>query len=252
MQRLERQLRPWLRYGAAAPGMQDTERNFMKPLLRSLALVVITWSLGCACAFAQDRSLLPKYGAEPKSEVELAADAKFLATMDQGFGGDRNKASQQVAALGWKVLREQKPAEAMRRFNQAWLLNRANAQALWGMAAVQGMQGKSSEALALFREAALSLDGDLDFAVDYARTLGFVAVETKDDALLQQAFARFDCLHKKAPQHTLNLQNWAVTLYSTGNYADAWAKVQLAEATPRREALDPAFIAALQQKMPRP
>ena len=50
----------------------------------------------------------------------------------------------------------------------------------------------------------------------------------------------------------MNLQNWVVTLYYVGNYAEAWKKVKLAEATPRRAELDPGFIAALQAKMPRP
>jgi len=224
----------------------------MLTLLRSLALLVLVWSIGCASAFAQDRSLLPKYGPGAKTEVELAADAKFLATMDQGFTGDRKKASKEVSALGWRLFREGKPAEAMRRFNQAWLLNAANGEALWGMGASQGARGKTDEALALFQEAAQSLDDDVDFAADYARTLGFAGAATKDDALLQQAFARFAGVHKKAPQHTLNLQNWAITLFTLGNYTEAWAKIRQAEATPRRSALDPAFIAALQEKMPRP
>lgn len=42
------------------------------------------------------------------------------------------------------------------------------------------------------------------------------------------------------------------SLYYVGNYAEAWKKVRLAEATPRRADLDSGFIAALPAKMPRP
>ena len=49
-----------------------------------------------------------------------------------------------------------------------------------------------------------------------------------------------------------NLQNWAMTLYYTGDYAQAWRKIKQAEATPRGAELDQQFIALLQTKMPRP
>ncbi|MFG6485151.1 tetratricopeptide repeat protein [Roseateles sp. BYS78W] len=224
----------------------------MKGLLRSLSLVVLIWSLGCTAALAEDRSLLPKYGPGAKSEAEQAADARFVATLEEGFGGDRQKAAQAVAARGWKALREGKPEEAMRRFNQAWLLKPDNGEALWGMGAVQGGSGRMSEALGLFQEADAAMSGDIDFAADYARTLGMAGAEAHDDALLQQAFARFAAVQQRAPQHTLNLQNWAITLFAAGNYAEAWVKVKLAEATPRRAELDQGFIVELQKKMPRP
>jgi len=47
----------------------------------------------------------------------------------------------------------------------------------------------------------------------------------------------------------LNLQNWARTLFHVGNYAEAVKKLKLAESTPQRAELDPAFIAALQSKI---
>jgi hypothetical protein len=37
-----------------------------------------------------------------------------------------------------------------------------------------------------------------------------------------------------------------------GNYADAWEKIKLAEATPNGKYMDKKFIALLQEKMPRP
>ena len=77
-------------------------------------------------------------------------------------------------------------------------------------------------------------------------------VERKDDALLKDAFDRFESIYQKAPQHTKNLQNWAMTLFGTGRYSEAWAKVKLAEATPNKDQLDPRFLAALQSRMPRP
>lgn len=120
------------------------------------------------------------------------------------------------------------------------------------MAAIQANTGKPADSLTLFGEAEPILGGDIDFCVDHAKALGIAGVQTKNEALLQDALARFAHLYEKAPQHTLNLQNWAITLFYVGNYVEAWKKIRLAEATPRRAELDPKFIAALQSKMPRP
>lgn len=223
-------------------------------MIRRLPFAAVALALGLAfqSVSAQDLSLLPKYGQVAKNEAQRKADADFLAAIDKEYKGDRKKASQDAAARGWLALRKNDMEEAMRRFNQAWLLDAGNAQSVWGMGAVAGSIGELRQAVALFEEADPKLSADIDFAADYARALGMAGAEWRDQAVLQKALARFAQVHARAPQHTLNLQNWAITLFYTGDFAGAWQKVQLAEKTPRASELDPAFIAALQQKMPRP
>ena len=225
----------------------------MKALSRLIALACIAIGLSLQGAQAQqDPSLMPKYGALPKTDAQKAADRQFIAAMDKQFKGDRKKAAQETATRGWESLRKRNAQEAMRRFNQAWLLDKSNGMALWGMAAVQGGTGRGAEALKLLQEAEKTMASDLDFEVDYARALGMAGIQTKDEPMVRQALDRFARIHEQAPDHTLNLQNWAITLFGVGQYELAWSRIALAEATPRRAALDPRFIAALQQKMPRP
>lgn len=223
-------------------------------MIRRIPLAAIALALGLAfqAVSAQDLSLLPKYGQVQKNETQRKADAEFLAGMDKQYKGDRKKASLDAAARGWSALRQNKMEEAMRRFNQAWLLDANSAQAVWGMGAVAGSIGELRQAVSLFEEADRTLSGDIDFVADYARALGQAGAEWRDQALVRKALARFAQVHAKAPDHTLNLQNWATTLYYTEDYAGAWQKVQLAEKTPRASQLDGKFVAALQQKMPRP
>lgn len=221
--------------------------------LRTLVLVFLfATSSATSIALAQETNLQPKYGAGPKSDMQKAADAKFLAGIDDYYKGDRKKAAEAASARGWQFLRQGNKPDAMRRFNQAWLIDNANGNALWGMAAIQAEAGAIAESMKLFVEAEGFVGGDLDFAVDHAKTLGVAGAQARDEALLKDAFARFARLHEKAPQHTLNLQNWAITLFYVGNYPEAWKKIQLAEATPRHAELDPGFVAALQGKMRRP
>jgi len=224
----------------------------MPIFLRLILTLLLTAGFAASVAFAQDTNLKPKYGAAPKNEMQKAADAKFLAGIDEYYKGDRKKAAEAAASRGWQFLRQGNKADAMRRFNQAWLIDNTNGNALWGMAAIQAETEDTAASMKLFSEAKKYVGGDLDFAVDYAKMLGIVGAQTKNDVLLKDAFARFTRLYEKAPQHTLNLQNWAITLFYIGNYRDAWKKIQLAEGTPRRAEVDPSFVADLQSKMPRP
>ncbi len=205
-----------------------------------------------SAAFAQEINLQPKYGPLPKNEAQKTADAAFLAGIDNRYQGNRKKAAEELSARGWQSLRRNAAPDAMRRFNQAWLADASNGNALWGMAVVQASSGKFQEALTLFAEAERVIGSDIDFSADHARALGAAGVETKSESILNDAFARFARVNDQAPEHTLNLQNWAITLFGVHNYAEAWKKIKLAEATPRRAELDPAFLAALQSKMPRP
>lgn len=217
-------------------------------------LLLLLFAVGSmfSVAFSQDMNLQPKYGSLPKNEAQKAADAKFLATIDDHYKGNRKKAAEDVSARGWQFLRQGNVSDAMKRFNQSWLIDSSNGSALWGMAAIQAGSGKLNESLKLFSEAESLVDGDIDLTADYAKALGIAGAQTKNNAQLNDAFTRFARVHEKAPQHTLNLQNWAITLFYVGNYAEAWKKLKLAEATPRRAEIDHNFVAALQSKMPRP
>lgn len=217
-----------------------------------LVLLLLAIAPLCSEAFAQDMNLRPKYGLLPKNDVQKALDAKFLASIDDYYKGDRKKAAEDIASRGWQFLRQGNAADAMKRFNQAWLVDGSNGRALWGMAAIQAGSGKFDESLKLFAEAEPLVGDDVDLQADYARTLGIAGVQARSDAFMQEAFSRFGHVYEKAPQHTLNLQNWAITLFYAGDYAAAWEKLKVAEATPRHVELDQNFVAALQSKMPRP
>jgi tetratricopeptide (TPR) repeat protein len=223
-------------------------------LIFRTVLVALLLAVGLVpqVVFAQDINLLPKYGLLPKTAGQKKADAIFLAEIDKEYKGNLKKAANDMALRGWQYLREENPLDAMRRFNQAWLLDSSNGKALWGMAAFEAIIGEMDESLKLFAEAERSVGDDINFSVDYAKAIGLGGAQTKNETLLKDAVARFARVYEKAPQNTLNLENWAKTLFLVGDYAEAWKKVKLAEATPGRADLDPRFLAALQSKMPRP
>jgi tetratricopeptide (TPR) repeat protein len=222
-------------------------RTILLALLLSVALVP-------QVVFAQDIdiNLQPKYGSLPKNDALKKADANFLAAIDKQYKGDRKKAAEDFALRGWQFLHEGNYLDAMRRFNQAWLLDSSNGHALWGMAAFETMIGEFDASLKLFAEAERSILDDINFSVDYAKSMGLAGAQTKNEALLKDAFARFARIYENTPQNTLNLENWGTTLFLVGDYAEAWKKVKLVEAIPGHADLDPRFLKALQSKMPRP
>ena len=205
-----------------------------------------------APAPSEDIDLLPKYGLLPKDAARRAADDQFIAETDQKFHGNRKKAAADIADRGWYLLDHGDGAKAMKRFNQAWLLDPENGSALWGMAALRSQAGKFAEALILFNEAEPLVGDDVDFMDDQAKTIGFAGLQQKDTGLTNTALIRFSSIYDRAPEHTRNLQNWAILLYFLGDYRAAWEKIGLAMATPGKDELNPDFIAKLQSKMPHP
>src|ERR1035437_9536622 len=158
---------------------------------RALLLAfLLSFGLALQPAPAQDMSLQPKYGSLPKKDTQKTADAKFIASIDDYYKGDRKKGADDVSSRGWQFLRQGNPLEAMKRFNQAWLIDNTNGNAIWGMAAIQAGSGKIDESLKLFAEAEGFVGNDIDFSVDYAKALGVAGAQTKNETLLNDAFAR--------------------------------------------------------------
>ena len=215
-------------------------------------LLALLFLLGTTLSAQIDRNLLPKYGLLPKEDRQKQADAVFISGMDEEYHGDRRKAASEMALRCWQYLQSGNQDGAMRRFNQAWLLDSKSGVALWGMAAIEADAGKLEDSLKLFKEAEARTGDNLNFQLDYARVVGIAGLASKDDRLIKDACKRFQRVYEREPQNVRNLQNWAKTLYGAGNYTDAWSKVQLAEATPDRNQLDSTFLADLEGRMARP
>ena len=104
----------------------------------TLACILLALASTTTLTYAQDTNLLPKYGGVPRNEAQLASDEEFIKTIEGLYGGNRIEAAEYFATRGWNYLRQDNRQDAMRRFNQAWLLDKSNGAALWGMAAILG------------------------------------------------------------------------------------------------------------------
>ncbi|MCE1243046.1 tetratricopeptide repeat protein [Oryzomicrobium sp.] len=201
---------------------------------------------------------IPMYGGLDRAQFpELkSADDKFIADVSQAFGS-RERAAQLWVNQGYKFYREDNLGMAMRRFNQAWLLNPGNAEVFAGFAVVLHDQGRNCAAKAMM-ERALALDPPTFQGIyaDAGRIFTLCAVQdgNLEAAARERLLARADELYARAEQVEPNkayvYESRATACYWRGQYAEAWAMVARARAA--GGAPGGRFLALLRAKMAEP
>jgi Tfp pilus assembly protein PilF len=84
-----------------------------------------------------DISLQPEYGNFEKNELQKADDESFKKDILKYYKGDTNAASKKMSDLGFTYLYDKGDlVTAMRRFNQAYILNSKNADAYYGFGTI--------------------------------------------------------------------------------------------------------------------
>ncbi|MEQ9490345.1 MAG: tetratricopeptide repeat protein [Alphaproteobacteria bacterium] len=94
----------------------------------------------------------PMFGGIEKNEDMKRADETFIEKTDE-LGLSREEGAKVSIKLGWKYFLRADYASAMKRFNQAWVLDPSNGDIYHGMAAVVAERDKDVDAAdALFQE----------------------------------------------------------------------------------------------------
>jgi Tfp pilus assembly protein PilF len=85
----------------------------------------------------KDISLQPEYGNVEKTESQKEDDEKFKKDILEHYKGDTKAASKKMSDLGFTYLYDKGDfVTAMRRFNQAFMLNPKNADAYYGFGTI--------------------------------------------------------------------------------------------------------------------
>lgn len=199
----------------------------------------------------------PMYGGMNRaSEPALhAADGKFIAEVTSHYGS-REKASSVWVEQGFVFYRQNNNSMAMRRFNQAWLLNPNNPEVYTGFASVLFDQGKFCDATSMV-EKGLSVgrfqDGylpDAGLALVGCAMQG-AAADRKTSLInrSEELFAQAAASSSAPKDYTLT--NWARAKYAQQDYRGAWAKVSELRRTTGKD-VSPEFLGALSAQMPEP
>ena len=122
-------------------------------VISALSIIAL---VGCASSPRQ-RSIneIPEYGNQPKSPEMLQADQQFLNTVK----GKEQQAFDHMMAVGWSFFKRGNIGTAIKRFNQAWLIDSTRYESYWGFAAAEGRLN-NFETSKHYYEKALNHGGD--------------------------------------------------------------------------------------------
>jgi Flp pilus assembly protein TadD len=235
----------------------------MRKLLLGLACWVCALSIALNSAHAEsdDSEKLPMFGQPkvPRPENLKQADEAFIRDSALRYG-NRQAASNALAAQGWAAIRAKQGDVAMQRFNQAWLLNRKNYSVFWGFGAILSERGKLAEAIEQL-ETARELADDSTQRTALLCDLGTVhseyAARMPVEKQLERAHHfvvannRFTESLELNPKYAPSWREWAISLYAQERYSEAWVRVRQARALDA-EPFPSEFLKKLSEKMAEP
>lgn len=201
---------------------------------------------------------VPLYGGMDRSAYPQlkAADEKLIRDTVAHYG-TRSKASAAFVNNGFAYYQKNDLENAMRRFNQAWLLDPGNPEVYWGFGSVLNDQGKNCEAMQMM-DKALQLNPPVSQGIfpDAGRVTTLCAVSDTSLSSGQKAtlLARSESLYREGENSERNkayfYASWATAYYWRGQYAEAWAMVARSRAA--GGALPERFLSLLRVKMAEP
>jgi len=223
--------------------------------MRTLNLATILVLFSVLHCFAQARNELPMYGGIPPTVEEAKADQKLIEVIVRKLGS-REAAAKDAIRLGFKYLAKGDWSTAMKRFNQAWLLNGESAEVFWGFAAALSYQRKFSDSEQYFLKASSLAPNDGRLMTDFGFMYQFWATKATKDKIeksryLDKSIEMFLQASKLEPSYQRTYFDWAVSLFFKQDYKLAWQKIKEAEQL-GGDSIDQEFIKDLTKKMPRP
>jgi len=192
-----------------------------------LSAVVIICLIAATAAAAQPRNYppneLPMFGGVQKNAAMLEADRKFIETT-ASMGMTRPQGAQESVRLGWLYFSKGDFATAMKRFNQAWLLDPDNPAVYHGFAVTLVQRdGKrfESDAEALFRRSISYANAPPVSYADYGRFLNISNRFGDAIPVIERGIAR----HQEKPDGALPdlIALYAIALYQAGRRTEACA-----------------------------
>lgn len=186
---------------------------------------------------------LPMYGEKYNPEVE-----------------EDKEASKGVAKLGWQYYYRGDLDTAIKRFNQAWMLNRENVEAFWGFGVILGRRADNEDPERNLKESIRFLEiaqkkapSNARILVDLAQShtsLGAFYNDSKRPGAndeFNKARALFDAAEKLEPEYPLVYADRSILNFYAGDYVRA--KEQLDKAKSLGFTPDPKYVADLESKL---
>ena len=202
---------------------------------------------------------IPMYGYPTitKTKKQEEADEEFIRSVTLEFGS-REKASKNFSIWGWTEHTKGNYAEAMKRFNQSWLLDKNYYQPYWGFGAIALVKNKPSEAFPYFEKSLKLIDDEKErpkLLVETARSYAWEGHVLKSinqpieaEKFLNKAISLIDESLKLDPKNGRAYYFGVQAYRSQGNYKKAWEMVEKARKEANYE-FDEKLITTLTKEM---
>jgi Tfp pilus assembly protein PilF len=234
-------------------------------------LAIVFCVFASFAALGQDIASVPMYGGFDSPEFRTINE-KFVATMVARHG-TRPEAAKDALRLANRYVARGDFDMAMKRFNQAWLLDPQNAGSFAGFAMLTTMIGKYDEADGYYATAERLDPKDATLLADHALfflyrannlaepkqffELGHLYKDKHDPKWTAAAAPLLDRSIELAEKAAAAMPNdeaafvvLAVALYAKGDYTRAWQKVKTAETLGGKK-LPAKLTKSLTKNMPR-
>ena len=130
---------------------------------------------------------MPLWEGVQKTAQMQEADKKFIESVRRSTNNNPQIGAKRAIELGWQSFQNQDVETAIRRFNQAWLLDPENPSIYWGFALTTHQRGEPSETVERwFAEAEKRIPNAAPLLSDHGRTLE----ERNEDARAAEYFKR--------------------------------------------------------------
>jgi tetratricopeptide (TPR) repeat protein len=206
---------------------------------------------------AQPVDQIPMYGGFDRAADPAVRDAdEKLFTDTTKHYGSREKASAAFVSNGFGFYGRDDLAAAMRRFNQAWLLDPKNPEVYFGFAVILHDKGNNCEAIKQFDKAASFGTYIRGMAPDAARVIVLCTIDDKSlseearSTLIRRSEALYVEALAREPDKGYVHASMASAFYWRKKYPEAWAAVKLSRASGGR--LPEQFLRMLREKMVEP
>ncbi len=216
----------------------------------------------------------PMYGnrAFTAEQTQLNNDVVERAIQE---AGSREQAAERTIKLAWQYYYNRNPQTAMKRFNQAWLIDPNHPEVYYGFAYLLSVQRRTDDAIPYYKKV-LTMNpmhamASANLAYSYYQQAQAAyrkkQLQVPDDEVknfLGEALS----LYEKASQVPISgsdlrlvssesersyiYYNWAVALEFNGEYRKAWEKIRLCRASGGSSLIEPAFISELSRYLPEP
>ena len=193
---------------------------------------------------------IPMYGEIEKCPELRRSDSLFLTSVLEKTKGDKKTAYIGVSNSAWKAFYANDLLTAIKRFNQAWLIDSTEEQAFWGFGIIEGKQGNFNKSIEYLKRASIldEKNGNIlsDLGFTYTRKGQTLSGQEKEN-LFATADSLFHLSTQLTPDGGCKYSQWAILKFYKNDLDSALRLVQDAES--RNYEVDKAFKTDLEERI---